>query len=184
MKDDDNTLWPQRQPGPLVDVLGERVEQYYALTDPVSVSGNWGEAQSELWAEMLSANSPETQVLMRYGKSNGWLDEQPAAITRKIGKGRITYVGAWLDPKTMSKAAAWMLQESNVKPVFGPALPEGGEVSVRYGENKKAVVILVNCTKSQQAVKLPGTMTDVLKGGNHAAVSLEPYGVAVLARGE
>jgi hypothetical protein len=35
---------------------------------------------------------PET-----YGKSNGWLDGKPSAIIRKAGKGRITYIGAWLD---------------------------------------------------------------------------------------
>lgn len=182
MKDDDNSLWPQRQPGPLVEALGGRIEQYYALTDPVPVSGNWGESKSELWAEMLSAKSPETQVLMRYGKSNGWLDDQPAAISRKVGKGRITYIGVWLDPKAMSNAARWMLQESNVKPAFGPELPEGVEVSVRYGDNKKAVVILVNCTKSKQAIKLPGAMADVLNGGSLSVVQLAPYGVAVLAQ--
>ena len=32
MKNDDNGLQPQRQPGPLADLLGGRVEQYYALT--------------------------------------------------------------------------------------------------------------------------------------------------------
>ena len=44
MKDDDNALWPQRQPGPLVDLLGGRVEQYYALVDTVPVEGKWGPA--------------------------------------------------------------------------------------------------------------------------------------------
>ncbi len=62
-------------------------------------SGASGE--SPLWAELLSAKDGDAEVLMRYGKSNGWLDGQPAAITRKVGKGRITYIGAWLDPKTM-----------------------------------------------------------------------------------
>ena len=46
MKDDDNGLWPQRQPGPLTDLLGGRVEQYYALVDPVPVEGKWGAGES------------------------------------------------------------------------------------------------------------------------------------------
>lgn len=37
MKDEFNSLNPQRQPGPLVDALGGRVEQYYALDAPVGV---------------------------------------------------------------------------------------------------------------------------------------------------
>jgi beta-galactosidase len=40
-----------------------------------------------------------------YGESNGWLDGQPAAMTRKVGKGRITYIGAWMDEKAMLTAA-------------------------------------------------------------------------------
>ena len=80
-------LQPQRQPGPLVALLGGRVEQYYALTEPVPVTGNWGTGESNLWAEFLSAREPDTEVLQRYGKSNGWLDDQPAAITRKVAAG-------------------------------------------------------------------------------------------------
>ena len=58
MKDDDNALQTERQPGPLVNVLGGRVlggrvKQYYALTDPVK--GKFGSGESKLWAELLSA---------------------------------------------------------------------------------------------------------------------------------
>ena len=180
MKDDDNSLWPERQPGPLVDLLGGRVEQYYALENPVPVSGDWGDGTSQLWAELLSAKSPEAQVLMKYGKSNGWLDGQPAAITRKVGKGRITYIGAWPNPEVMHRAAQWMLQDSGVTPAFGPELPEGVEASIRYGKDHN-VVILVNCSKTSQTIKLPTPMTDVFNGGQKSQVSLERYGVAVLS---
>ena len=116
---------------------------------------------------------------MRYGKSNGWLDEQPAALTRKVGKGRITYIGAWLDDRTMVEAARWMAEVSGVKPAFG-AVPEGIEVSPRQGE-KGAVYVLVNFAKSAKNVKLPAAMQDVLNGGTIESITLEPYGVGVLA---
>ena len=45
MKDDDNSLQPERQPGPLAALLGGRVEQYYALLQPVPVQGNWGKGE-------------------------------------------------------------------------------------------------------------------------------------------
>jgi beta-galactosidase len=179
MKDDDNSLQPERQPGPLVDLLGGRVEQYYALTQPVPLEGNWGIGDSALWAELLSTKNGGTDVLMRYGKSNGWLDGQPAAITRKVGKGCITYIGAWLDPKTMAQAAKWMTSDSDVKPAFGP-VPEGVEVSARYGAHK-TVFVLINFSGAPQTIGLPSTMEDLLEGGTKQSVKLDKYGVAVLS---
>jgi beta-galactosidase len=179
MKDDDNGLWPQRQPGPLTEMLGGRVEQYYALVEPAQVDGDWGAGESPMWAELLSANASDVEVLMRYGTSNGWLDGQPAAITRKVGKGRITYIGAWLDTKTMANAAKWMTEVSGVKPALGP-VPEGVEVLPRYRANG-AVYVLVNFAKDPQTVKLPAKMQDVLNGGTAQTVTLAHYGVAVMA---
>jgi beta-galactosidase len=179
MKDDDNGLQPARQPGPLVDLLGGRVEQYYALTDPVPVEGKFGSAQGKLWAELLSAKFDDVEVLARYGKSNGWLDGQPAAITRKVGKGRITYIGAWLDEAGMAATAKWMSEVSGVKPALGP-VPDGIEVDPRYGENK-VVYVIVSFAKRDETVSLPVPMQDVLAGGTKQTVTLPRFGVAVLS---
>jgi beta-galactosidase len=179
MKNEDNGLQTERQPGPLVDLLGGRVEQYYALVDAVPVDGKWGAGQGKLWAELLSVKAADVEVLERYGKLNGWLDGQPAAITRAVGKGRITYIGAWLDDAGMKAAAAWMTDVSGVKPAFG-AVPDGVEVSARYG-GRGAVYILVNLSKAEQTVALPAAMTDVLEGGSKQSVTLAVYGVAVLS---
>lgn len=178
MKDEDNALQMQRQPGPLVDLLGGRVEQYYALTDPVPVQGEFGSGESELWAELLSAKDSATEVLETYGKSNGWLDGQPAAITRKVGNGRITYIGAWLDDSTLRSAAKWMTDVSGVKSVL-PSVPDGVDVYPRYG-SRGTVFILVNFSKADQTISLPAAMTDVLAGGMKQSVTLPMYGVAVL----
>jgi beta-galactosidase len=178
MKDDDNALEAERQPGPLVELLGGRVEQYYALESPVAVEGKWGIGQSSLWAESLSAKAEDVEILERYGSSNGWLDGQPAAITRQVGKGRITYVGAWLDDDAMKSAARWMTDISGVKPQLGP-VPEGIEVYPRSGKGMRCF-ILVNFSKSKQAVSLPSPMEDVLNGGAKNSVELPIYGVAVL----
>jgi beta-galactosidase len=179
MKDEDNGLQPDRQPGPLGALLGGRVEQYYALIAPVPLEGQWGTGESPFWAELLSAKDKDTEVLLRYGKSNGWLDGQPAAITRKVGKGRITYIGAWLDPKTMESAAKWMAASSGVNAPL-PNIPAGVEVSVRRGAHG-LVYILVNLSKQPQNISLPSLMSDVLEGGAKSSVDLPVYGVAVLA---
>lgn len=180
MKDGDNSLWRERQPGPLTSLLGGRVEQYYALIDPVGVSGTWGAGTSTYWAELLSVREPDVEVLMRYGKSNGWLDDQPAAITRKVGKGRITYIGAFLDSATMAQAAKWIAATSGLKPAFG-MVPDGVDVYPRYGAHD-TVFILVNFGATKQSVILPEAMQDVLEGGTKRAISLPRFGVAVLKK--
>ena len=62
MKDQYDALLPQRQPGYLVDVLGGRVEQYYALEGDVPVSGSWGDGTASVWAEQLKASSSENEA--------------------------------------------------------------------------------------------------------------------------
>jgi beta-galactosidase len=115
---------------------------------------------------------------MRYGVSNGWLDRQPAVITRKVGKGRITYVGAWLDDATMQKAAQWMIDQSGVHQALGP-VPQGVGVYPRYAADH-TVFILVNLANTNQTVDLPREMQDVLAGGRKKTVVLPRYGVAVM----
>jgi beta-galactosidase len=177
MKDEFNALLPQRQPAFLVDALGARVEQYYALEKEFPVSGAWGSGQASIWAEQLKSQAPGDEVLLKYGKSNGWLDDQPAVITRAYGKGRITYVGAVLDDKLMAVAAAWMTQKSGVTPVFGP-VPDGVEVSRRVGPDKQ-VFVLINYAPEARRVALPHSMKLVLDGKQGDAVDLPPYGVTV-----
>ena len=177
MKDEFNALLPQRQPGFLVGALGARVEQYYALDKDFPVSGAWGNGQASIWAEQLKSQAPGDKVLLKYGKSNGWLDEQPAVITRACGKGRITYIGAVLDDNLMAAAAKWVTQESGVMPVFGP-VPEGVEVSRRVGPGKQ-VFILINFAQENRRVALPRSMKLLLDGKRADSVDLPPYGVAI-----
>ncbi len=181
MKDEDNSLWPQRQPGPLAEVLGAKVEQFYALDTTVPVSGDWGSGEDTLWAEQLSVVSPDTKILMRYGKSNGWLDDQPAAVTRKLGNGTITYIGASLDPAAMKRAAAWMLSDAGLAPVL-PNIPEGVDVAIRTGKKERAkhILILTNYNADPVTIALPSEMHDILAGNTTSSITLQQYGVAVL----
>jgi len=177
LKDEFNALLPQRQPGFLVDALAARVEQYYALEKDFPVSGAWGSGEASVWAEQLKSLARGDEVLLRYGKSNGWLDDQPAVITRIYGKGRITYIGAILDDKLMAAAADWMTKTSGVTPVFG-SVPEGVEVSRRVGPDKQ-VFVLINYSQETRRVNLPRAMSLVLDGKQGNVVDLVPYGVAV-----
>jgi len=181
MKDTYNALQTARQPGPLIPLLGGRVEQFYALNEEVPVSGAWGSGRARLWAEQLKAASSGVETPLTYGASNGWLDGQPAVISRKAGKGRITYIGAWLDDNLMRVATKWMIGLAGLQAALGP-VPEGVEVSRRVGDGKE-VFVLVNHTKSPQHVALPRTMRRVLEeGASASALDLPPRGVEVLER--
>jgi beta-galactosidase len=179
MKDEHNALNVQRQPGPLVLPLGGRVEQYYALDGVVPVGGTPGSGTASLWAEQLSTNAPDADVLLRYGKSNGWLDDQPAMITRRVGKGRITYLGAVLDPDLMRKVVAWATSNAQLNAEF-PAVPAGVEVCRRVDANRM-VFVLINHGSVAANVALPSAMSDVFHDSRRVtSVDLEPQDVAVL----
>ena len=131
-----------------------------------------------MWAEQLSVSSPETKALMRYGKSNGWLDGQPAAVTRSVGQGSVTYIGAGLDGETMKAAARWMMRRAGLNPIMSD-LPDDVDLAIRSG-NGKRVYIFTNYGVSPRTISLPSMMEDVLVGGSVSSVTLPQYGVAVL----
>jgi len=180
MKDGDNTLQPQRQPGPLSELLGGRVEQFYDLAQPIPVEGQLLHGNASIWAEQLSTSAPDTKVLLRYGKANGFLDGQPAVITRDIGTGSITYVGTVLDEASMRTLAASLLAKAHISPASLTA-PDGVEASTRYGDHK-AVHILVNLSDAPQSIHLPHGMKDEMNDGTTIHdVHLPISGVAVLS---
>jgi beta-galactosidase len=179
MKDEDNALQTERQPGPLAALLGGRVEQYYALGAGVEVDGNLLHTHASIWGEALSTSSPDTTVLLRYGKANGWLDGKPAVITRRVNTGSITYVGTVFDDAAMNVLAEWMLGNAHLRSAR-LQVPEGVEASVRYGKTR-AVHILVNFNARPQTIALPGPMKDEMNGQTVQKVDLPVHGVVVLS---
>lgn len=179
MLDEDSSRWPVLQPGPMASLLGGSVAQYFALSRPIPLSGEWGTAEAKIYAEQLQTESPEAKVLMRFGKSNGWLDDQPAVITREQGKGSITYIGVWMNPEGMRAAAKWMMQTSGVVADL-PAVPKGVEVQQRTGASKD-VLILENFSSDSQTINLPVDRINVFSGEKVKSVTLPVYGVAVLS---
>ena len=178
MKDGANALWPQRQPGPLAALLGARVVQYYALEKPVPVSGAWGQGQGSIWAERLEPTAPDAEIVLRYGAGNGWLEGQATAVTRRVGRGSITYLGTMLDAASMAALTARLMAAARVDPAWA-GLPGEVDVAIREGMGRR-VTILTNYGTSERHIALPAAMRDVLAGGITRSVSLPRYGVAVL----
>jgi beta-galactosidase len=180
MKDAWDGLQPNRQPGPLADVLGGRVEQFYALDKPVPLSGAWGSGTASIWAEYLSAKSSDVKVLMTYGKSNSWLDDKPAVINRVVGKGSITYIGASLDLALMQNMAVDLLKQFGVTALL-PNLPADVELMPRSNGNSH-IWILINHGSTAQHIPLPREMTDLLatSAAARSSIDIQPHDVAVL----
>ncbi len=179
MKDPYNALWPERQPGPLVTLLGARVEQFYALDQPVAVSGEAGTGQATIWAEALEPLAPDTRVGMTYGGGQGWLDGKPAMLTRQVGKGTITYLGAWLEPALMQKLADRLLADAGIKPIV-PGVAADVEICERSGAGKR-VWIVINHGRGAQTVRLPLQIRSFLVGsGSGDSIQLAAHDVAVV----
>lgn len=182
MKDEDNSRWPERQPGPLASLLGARVEQYEALNEPAAASGEWGDAKAILFAEQLQPQAADVQVLMRYRAPHSWLDGKPAAVTRDVGRGKFTYVGAWLDADATKREVEWMVKQAAVRPdVF--AVSPGVEVYKRTGTDHD-VFIVENFSSAPKAISLPVEMRDVITNRTEHSLDLGVYGVAVLEETE
>jgi beta-galactosidase len=153
MKDDANALWPERQPGPLESVLGARVEQFYALDNPVAVSGDAGSGKASVWAEWLDPQASDVRVLARYADPGGWLDNKPAIVTRTVGKGSITYIGAWLDVALLAKVAHVLLDQADIAPLVPDTDPDL-EIGERAGDGKR-VLIAINHGDAAHPIALP-----------------------------
>ena len=179
MKDEFNRLDTHRQPGPLVDALGGRVEQYYALDERLTVSGEIGTGSASIWGEDLSTRSPNTHVILRYGSNDTWLSDRPAAVRAEYGRGTLTYLGTLLDPAAMDAFIKQALDSAGVSSTFGP-LPEDVEVTRRVASDR-TVFILINHGKQARTLTLPARMRDILAGNQTIqSLTLASQGVAVL----
>jgi beta-galactosidase len=167
--------------------LGAHVEQFYAL-DPKernpTLSGELGSGAASIWAEVLQVDSPDTHVLLRYAAgmngSNGWLAGRPAAVEHTVGQGKLTYIGATLDPALMRSAVEHILDGAGVAPIL-PGLPEGVELMQRVGDHR-SIWIIVNHNAAEREVVLQATMRDLLSTSPTASTRIElaGHGVAVL----
>jgi beta-galactosidase len=182
MKDEYEARWPQLQPGPLATLLGARVQQYTALGAPVEAEGVWGDAKAQMFAEQLRVQAGDVKVLMKYRAPRSWLDGEPAAVTRTVNRGSITYMGAWLDEASMKRAVQWMLTDSGAKPDLFP-VPAGVEIYRRVaGESE--IFIVENDGQDEKTIQMPAAMTNLLTGETERTVKLPLYGVAVLKKGD
>jgi beta-galactosidase len=192
MKDEFNSLNPQRQPGALAQALGARVEQYYALEKPVGIgnellspgSDAWFEGKADTWAEALEITDHETGALFVYQDPGGWLNTKPAVVFRSIGKGTLTYVGTLPDPHILSMILTGRNSTGTVRDGLYE-VPSDVELCAR-SSSTRTVYVAINHGAVTRDLRMPLPMRNLLQPGQPASTNftLLPQGVAVLAPGQ
>jgi Beta-galactosidase len=188
MKDQFNSLLPQRQPGDLSALTNAEVEEYYPLETPVPVIGKSVSGESRLWAERLRVldTTQFTQVVARYGKENGWLDDQVAITVnpKRNSTAFVYYVGAYLDEAAQSALMDLILTASDIQVPW--QVPEGVEICQRVSparDGGEKIYIIINHHKEPQKVALRWKAHEHLSDTTcQEELALPSYGVAILTR--
>ncbi|MBN2500464.1 MAG: beta-galactosidase [Anaerolineales bacterium] len=182
MKDEYNALLPNRQPGPLAEIAGVEVEDYYALTDPVLLAGQRFQGNAHIWAERLRIlDESSVNVMASYGAANGWLDGAPAVTVRYTGRGFVYYFGAYLEDNIQDNTLGYIANFAGIRPVL--EVPEGVEVCRRITPAGTDVYIVINHTRGERVVELPWSAQEHLSGlVLEEGIKLRGYSVAVLTK--
>jgi beta-galactosidase len=181
MKDDYNALLPARQPGPLAEIAGIEVEDYYALQYPIPVKGNWFTGTAQIWAERLRPLNNITTPIARYGPSNGWLNDRFAITIHMHKQGLIYYVGAYLDDKAQQAFMDRVAGQARIKSVM--LTPPGVEACKRVSTEGEDIIIVINHTTEERIVTLPWAAHEHVMGLSlEEEVKMAPYGILVLTQ--
>ena len=175
LKDDDNALWHQQQPGPLAELLGAQVKGFYALDSEYPIKGDGLDGTVSTWAEALSLDHPETSAQARYARGP-WLDGEIAVATRRVGKGRLTYVGALLNDALQDRLTAKWYAAAGLGEMAAP-YPAQLEVSDRQSADGRIIRLVINHASSPVDYTPPAGAHRLLGDDGHGA--LPGYGVAV-----
>jgi len=181
MKDKFNALLPVRPPGPLAELAGIEVEDYYALQSPIPVRGEWFEGVSKQWAERLRILDPKrTSPVAHYGNANGWLDGQPAITVHHFGSGTVYYIGAYLDEDSQGILMDHILAPAGIHPIKAPA---NIEILKRISKAGQEIYILINHGCTEQVVQFPGLSHEHLERQQvDGSLILPPNGIAILSK--
>ncbi len=163
-------------PGPLRDLLGVEVDEWWPLADgetrTVALAGERHGVR--VWSEWLDA-APGTEVLATY--ADGDLAGRPALTRRSHGAGSAWYLSAGLDAEGMRALLAQVFTAAGV--AAAPADP-AVEVVTRTDGTTDFTFVLNHGRAQVTAPRIPGGR-DLLTGADAAAgLTLGAFGVAVV----
>jgi len=169
MKDDYDGLDPRGQPGPLAQVVGAHVEQYYALDERVGVTDeglHGGDAftfeSATTWAETLKIDSPDTLRDFVYAGPE-FLNGRPVEAHRLVGKGFMEYLGTIPDSGLLDRLViALALRDPAIAAFAAGAQPSPIELSMRATGTGQPVYIAVNHSDEPASTIIHGHVHNLL----------------------
>jgi beta-galactosidase len=180
VKDEASRIIETALPGLLSEVMGVEVIDYqplYSAKQGVQFAGLLAGHQAEcrIWADILEPRQG-TEVLARYTVGHAG----KAAITsHSFGKGKAIYIGSHLEPSELGRVLFTLLAANGIRQSLG--VPTGVEMTVRHDGSQRWTYLL-NHTSKAVDIPLKDSYRDLLLGKSvSSSVSLEPYGVKVLA---
>jgi beta-galactosidase len=178
-KDESSQIVRTPLPGWLRDVMGVTVKDYVPIyREKLSVKFSsllaGPDAECTLWADILQPSS--AAVLATY--SGDAYGGEPAITINSFGKGKAVYLGADLDPVSLARVLAALLEAGGIKSPFD--VPRGVELCVRKSADRQWLFLL-NHTPASQGVTLPGQFKDLLTRATYTGkIGLDAYDVRVL----
>lgn len=176
VKNDNNVCWIRPLPGPLAEAAGVTVSEY----DPIGgelhtiVDKHGNSYACSQWCDLLTPAEAEPIA---------WYDDdffagQPAVTVRKLGKGRVVYIGTVAEERYYTELFRELADEIGLTRLDG--LPEGVQISVRRKGQTRYLFVL-NLSRKRQEVSLGGTFESLLKESRVGpALTLAPYGVEIV----
>ncbi|WP_324789302.1 beta-galactosidase [Streptomyces sp. H51] len=163
-------------PGPLRDVLGLSVDEFWPVPDGETTALASG-ARAALWTEWIVPQGAETADTYTSGPLSG----RPAVTRNHHGSGTAWYVSCHLG-EDIGDVLDRALTAAGVQPVLDA--PAGVEATTRAGE-RGTYLFLLNHGDRPARIPLSGAYaaggTDLLTGqAVHGHVVLEPLGAAVV----
>lgn len=120
----------------------------------------------------------DTEVIARWDAR--FTAKTPAITARKLGRGRVIYVGTYFTPELSDVLMPNVLSQADVGPLVSD-LPAGVEVSLREGQGRR-LLFLQNTTFESATVPAVPAGSELLGETKHVGgeVQLGPYGCAVI----
>ncbi|SCG38990.1 beta-galactosidase [Micromonospora coxensis] len=169
-------------PGPLRELVGARVKEWWPLPEggslPVRLAGalGGGTTTGRLWSEVVVPDSAE--VLGTF--DDGELAGRPAILRHRLGRGVVWYLATRLDEPGMTAVVDAAVTAAGVQPVL-PDLPAQVEAVRRVATDATSTLFLLNHSREAVRVPLPRPGRDLLTDGPESTfVDLPARGVALV----
>lgn len=179
-RDLDNNVITAPLPGVLRNLSGVTVVEYGRQNRPeerrLELTIGEQTVLSRHWYERLELE-PDVRVLANW--SSRHLAGSPAVTLRKIGSGKVIYVGTYLTGDVREILLPTLIEQSELKPLL-PDLPDQVEVVKRNAE-RTTLWFIVNHRETETVLPIVPIGRELLTGRmTTGALTLAPRGVAVI----